>query len=47
MIPSFDPALGISTSAGAIFGASGGVTEATMRTAHYLMTGKNAKEINS
>ena len=41
----FDPALGISTSAGAIFGASGGVTEATMRTAHYLMTGKNAKEI--
>jgi NADH-quinone oxidoreductase subunit G/NADP-reducing hydrogenase subunit HndD len=36
----FDPALGISTGAGAIFGATGGVMEAALRTAYELATGK-------
>jgi len=36
----FDPALGISTGAGVIFGATGGVMEAALRTAHFLATGK-------
>ncbi|MCX6769157.1 MAG: [FeFe] hydrogenase, group A [Candidatus Micrarchaeota archaeon] len=44
----FDPALGISTGAGVIFGATGGVMEAALRTAHFLATGKEleALEIN-
>ena len=36
----FDPALGISTGAGAIFGATGGVMEAALRTAYEFGTGK-------
>jgi len=36
----FDPALGISTGAAAIFGATGGVMEAALRTAYELATGK-------
>jgi len=36
----FDPALGISTGAGAIFGATGGVMEAALRTAYEFATGK-------
>lgn len=37
----FDPALGISTGAGVIFGATGGVMEAALRTAYELGTGKS------
>jgi NADH-quinone oxidoreductase subunit G len=37
----FDEPLGIGTGAGAIFGATGGVMEAALRTAHYVVTGKN------
>lgn len=36
----FDPTLGMSTGAGAIFGATGGVMEAALRTAYELGTGK-------
>lgn len=36
----FDEPLGIGTGAGVIFGATGGVMEAALRTAHYLVTGK-------
>jgi len=42
----FDPALGISTGAGAIFGVSGGVTEAAVRTAHYYITGKSLPKLD-
>lgn len=41
----FDPALGISTGAGAIFGATGGVMEAALRTAYELGTGKQLTKI--
>ncbi len=41
----FDPALGISTGAGAIFGASGGVMEAALRTAYELGTGKELTKV--
>jgi len=41
----FDPALGISTGAGVIFGATGGVMEAALRTAHFLATGKELDKI--
>ncbi len=37
----FDPALGISSGSGLIFGASGGVTEAAFRTAHFYLTGES------
>ncbi len=37
----FDKPLGISTGAGVIFGATGGVMEAALRTAVYYLTGKN------
>ena len=37
----FDAPLGISTGAGVIFGTTGGVMEAALRTAYYLITGKN------
>ena len=37
----FDTPLGIGTGAGTIFGTTGGVMEAALRTASYLMTGKN------
>lgn len=36
-----DNPLGLSSGAGAIFGTTGGVMEAAMRTAYYLMTGKD------
>ncbi len=39
----FDSPLGIGTGAGVIFGATGGVMEAALRSAHYLVTGKNPK----
>lgn len=41
----FDPALGISTGAGVIFGASGGVMEAALRTAYEFATGKSLKKL--
>ncbi|MBI5035956.1 (2Fe-2S)-binding protein [Candidatus Micrarchaeota archaeon] len=41
----FDAPFGITTGAGAIFGASGGVTEAALRTAAELITGKPHERI--
>lgn len=41
----FDPALGIATSAGAIFGTSGGVMEAALRTAYHFITDKEAENV--
>lgn len=37
----FDSPLGTGTGAGVIFGTTGGVMEAALRSAHYLVTGKN------
>lgn len=37
----FDDIFGTGTGAGVIFGASGGVMEAALRSAYFLMTGKN------
>ena len=37
----FDKPLGIATGAGHIFGTTGGVMEAALRSAHYLVTGEN------
>ncbi|HSW35586.1 MAG TPA: NADH-dependent [FeFe] hydrogenase, group A6, partial [Candidatus Limnocylindrales bacterium] len=45
-IEEFDEPLGISTGAGLIFGASGGVMEAALRTAYELITEEELKEIN-
>lgn len=42
----FDDPLGESTGAGAIFGVAGGVMEAALRTAHYMMTGKDMPVID-
>ena len=39
----FDSPLGIGTGAGVIFGATGGVMEAALRSAYYLVTGTNPK----
>jgi len=41
----FDPVLGISTGAAAIFGATGGVMEAALRTAYETATDKKLKNI--
>ncbi|MEA3368997.1 MAG: NADH-dependent [FeFe] hydrogenase, group A6 [Candidatus Ratteibacteria bacterium] len=41
----FDKPLGISTGAGVIFGATGGVMEAALRTAYEVVTGKTLEEI--
>jgi NADH-quinone oxidoreductase subunit G len=38
---SFDSPLGIGTGAGEIFGATGGVMEAALRSAYFLVTGEN------
>lgn len=38
----YDNPIGDGTGAGVIFGATGGVLEAALRTAHYLVTGKEA-----
>jgi len=40
----FDNPIGEGTGAGVIFGATGGVLEAALRTAHYLVTGEEASE---
>lgn len=37
----FDQPLGTATGAGVIFGATGGVMEAALRSAYYLLTGRN------
>lgn len=42
----FDHPLGQSTGAGVIFGASGGVMEAALRTAYELYTGKSLEELD-
>lgn len=42
----FDDPLGESTGAGVIFGASGGVMEAALRTAHYMITGRDMDQID-
>ncbi len=42
----FDPALGISTGAGVIFGASGGVMEAALRTAVEIISGAELEKID-
>ncbi|MBD3249203.1 4Fe-4S dicluster domain-containing protein [Candidatus Woesearchaeota archaeon] len=42
----FDPVLGMSTGAAAIFGATGGVMEAALRTAYELATGKELKSVD-
>lgn len=41
----FDKPLGISSGAGAIYGVTSGVTESVLRTAHFLMTGKELKKV--
>ncbi len=43
---SFDSPMGEATGAGAIFGTTGGVMEAALRTAQDVLTGKDLKEIN-
>lgn len=42
----FDPALGVTTGAGAIFGATGGVMEAALRTAADVLTGQSLQDID-
>ena len=41
----FDNPLGESTGAAAIFGTSGGVMEAALRTAYFMLTGKELKKL--
>ena len=40
----YDSPLGLGTGAGVIFGNTGGVAEAALRTAYYLITGKNLEK---
>lgn len=40
-----DSPLGVETGSGTIYGASGGVMEAALRTGYYLLTGKNLENI--
>ena len=42
----FDEPLGISTGAGVIFGASGGVMEAALRTVYDVVTGSNLEKVD-
>lgn len=42
----FDKFMGASSGAGTIFGSSGGVAEATLRTAYHMLTGEELKELN-
>ena len=42
----FDPLLGESTGAGVIFGATGGVMEAALRTAYHMITGKELEQVD-
>ena len=41
----FDPALGESTGAAALFAATGGVMEAACRSAHYYLTGQDLTDM--
>jgi len=41
----FDSPLGVSTGSGVIFGSSGGVTEAALRTTNYYLTGKSLPQL--
>lgn len=41
----FDKPLGISSGAGAIYGATSGVMESALRTAYFLITGKEVKNV--
>ena len=41
----FDPVLGMSTGAGAIFGATGGLAEAVYRTAYWMVTGETLANV--
>lgn len=41
----FDSPLGLSSGAAALFGATGGVMEAALRTAHFMVTGKELTDI--
>lgn len=41
----FDEAMGVSTGAGTIFGATGGVMEAALRTAADVLTGEDLKQV--
>ena len=42
----FDPLMGESTGAGVIFGATGGVMEAALRTAYETITGETLEDVN-
>jgi len=42
----YDPPLGISTGAGAIFGNTGGVMEAALRTVYELVTGEELASLD-
>jgi len=42
----FDPPMGMYTGAGVIFGATGGVMEAALRTVYEAVTGENLQDIN-
>lgn len=42
----FDKLMGESSGAGTIFGTSGGVAEATLRTAYHMLTGEELKDLN-
>ncbi len=42
----YDRALGLSTGAAALFGATGGVMEAAVRTAHFFVTGQELPDPN-
>jgi NADH-quinone oxidoreductase subunit G len=41
----FDEPLGVSTGAAALFGATGGVMEAALRTANFMVTGNELKDV--
>jgi NADH-quinone oxidoreductase subunit G len=41
----FDSPLGLTTGAGALFGATGGVMEAALRTTYEVMTGKQLPKV--
>lgn len=43
---SFDMPLGFTTGAGVIFGASGGVAEATLRNAYEILSGETLEQVN-
>jgi len=42
----YDPAFGITSGSGVIFGTSGGVTEAALRTASHFLTGKSLPKLD-